>query len=227
MMRLLFLITALILFQLNSLFGQDYYRDISKVSSHFMSENLMFEVDVAIFNLSGKNVLNTKGTVKKNNEWYYSKYHSTETFDNGKQTLIVDHDDKEMTFFVTKMKDTESSFSMETQIEQLKKGIDTVIYLGENNGLRTYELKMKNGIIKSVKVSFSVDKFILKTINYYYNTSLPDFESDMSSVIINYTKFSTDSFKSNPIDFSKYLTKSKGKYIPTSAYSSYKLSIIQ
>ncbi len=226
-MKQSFYISLFLLFFSFPIFGQDYYRDIRKVSTHFMSDYLVLEVDVSVFNLAGSNILKTSGVMKKHKGAYYSKYYTTETFDDGKQTLILEHKEKEMTYFMSKDKSVKSNFNYDTQLEQLKKGIDTVIYLGTKNGITTYELKMENGLIKSAKISFTTETFILKSIQYYYNTSLPDIESDISSVIINYTRFSTDSYKSNTIDFSKYLTKSKGKYIPTSAYSSYKLSIIQ
>ncbi len=207
--------------------SQDYFEDVKKISGKFSSDYLSIDVIATTFDIYGNQKYKTKAMIRKSKLKSYTNHLDVEIFDDGSETLIIDHETKEITLFI-EPKDkinNKSDFDFEAQLETIRKSIDTVIFLGDKSGVRTYRMETKDDLISSINIAFNLDNFTLKKIVYNYNQEkTAHLETSYST--IEYTKFKVDPISNNFFLKKKYILKDKGNYKVTPSFSNYKLEVI-
>jgi hypothetical protein len=206
-------------------YSQDYFEDVKKISNRFSSDYLSIDAVATTYDLYGKENYSTEAVLRKSKLKSYTKHLNTEVLEDGKETIIIDHETKEITLFTEIKNQKQASFDFEAQLSNLKKNIDTIIFLGDKDGKRTYEIETKDELISSVQMEFNYKNYALTKIIYTYN-QVKGVSLETSYSTIHYTHFSTNPISDKFFYKKKYLLKSKGAYVPSPSFSHYKLEVI-
>lgn len=206
-------------------YSQNYFEDVKKISNHFSSDYLSINAIATTYDLYGKANYSTEAVLRKAKEKQYTSHLETEILDDGKETVIIDHELKEITLFTASKKKNQNEFNFDTQLTSLKKYIDTIIFLGDKDGKRTYQIETKDELIASVKIIFNYKNYALTKIIYTYN-QVEGLNFQTSYSVIQYTQFNTQPISDVFFLKKKYLLKSKGTYVLSPSFSHYKLEVI-
>ncbi len=213
------------LFLLNSVYAQDLRKDLL---SYFKAFNEMssYAIDVSLveydsLHLGGRNV--TTAHLKKEGPNTYTNFMGQETIVVAKDEIVVDHSSNLIILYSNLKVAQPPQYTIPMDTFRLYKFMDTLIYRGSVNGLKTYHLNFTKGNIKAVDIVFSEDSKLISWYTEYFAEG-----NEETSVIKRETKIKYKEYKgTNEIvnDFKKYVIKTTNGYELTEKYKKYELEV--
>ena len=206
-------------------YTQDYFVDVKKVSERFASDYLTIDAVATAYDLYGNKSYSTKAVLRKSKAKQYTNHLNVEVLDDGKETIMIDHESASITLFKAVKNKQKHKFDIEAQLASIKQKADTILFLGDNNSLRTYRIETNDEFIASIQVTLNYKTHTLTKIVYTYN-QVKGLDVETSYSVVEYTKFSTQAISDSFFQRKKYILKNKGTYVPSTSFSHYKIEII-
>ncbi len=204
--------------------AQDYFEDISKVSEQFTSKYLTVDVEVKMYKSSqARGEIYSHAMLRKKGDKYYSRAGSRETISDGVQSILVDHLNKEVIVFHESKKSQQ--FDLNSELDQLKKNIDSVEYVGQKNGGTTYIIHNPLELIERTVITFDSQTHYLRKVVYYYNQKDTKANMGMYKSEVIYTRFSQNAPSESVYDLKKYIRKRAEKTELAESYKDYTLTV--
>lgn len=226
--RVLFLFLFLLLSQTVS-FAQGEIDILKKAMNQYWDlENYSMEI-VAYGYLKSQNdkkIKLSEGTTMKRGNKLITKSSDNDLLIDGKEMLIVDHQEQTIALGRWTGELSNQNLDRRHSIDSLEAMGGRIVFLGEKNGDKTYQLEIPKGLIKTMEIVLDTNNHYKKITQYF--RPLEKMVSGYSKTEIIYKR--TD-FNPPPLihfDFNQYLTKSKKKQKrkPTSAYAAYTYEVI-
>lgn len=213
-----------------SLFSQQDPKSLLKetTQAYLDANDLSMDVNVQTYSTStGQGTLLGKGMIRKSGNNYYSKFLTDELIVNGNCTVVLDHNEKTITWYDANDKKKKGGKNQELPNMDSLAFQDSVAYKGLVNGQRHFVFYSRSAAsaISMTEVYINDASRFIEKIVYYYRANNTDEAYDMFKVVIDYVNISTTPPSKTYFSESKYLTYSKGLPVLTSAYSGYQLNV--
>lgn len=200
--------------------AQDIKNDLLKMRKFYEQANsLSMNIEVKAYGNDGKEIYSDKGKVQKSGKLYYSDMTSRTMISNQKGVIVVDNNKKIILYT--------SSSSPGTDIP-----VDTVIpkdvklrYVSKDGKQKRIEMiDPASPLYEKTEVIINARDNSLEGVVYYYKPKNESEEIAFKKVEIKYTGIEVNS-SIPPSVFSEkeFVSEVKGKLVPSSKYSGYKL----
>jgi hypothetical protein len=220
---------ALFIFNSFASGAQDYKSDFKKSIKFYSSAtDLSMSVNVKTFESSNDKTGTSLGSGKmyRSSKKYYSNFMNTEIIDDGNKVLMIDHADKQASYY------PDHSIIgnipvIDKDMDSLLKSADSVIYIGAKEGGIQYTCYgKKEDLISKYNITFSSKDYHVSKIEYFYNQKNKDFEIEQYKLIVNYTSVSTSKVtETEKFKLENYISSNDKGYVLKSKYSGYKLQV--
>ncbi len=198
--------------------------------AYLEAKNLSMDVVVHTFtSASDPGTLLGNGMIRKSEENYYSKFLTDELIVNGTCTVVLDHQEKTVTWYDAEKEKKKKDKNRNQQLpnlDSLANG-DSIVYRGLENGQRHflfYSRSIKTAI-RLTEVFIDDQTHFITQIVYFYNDNTAEEAYDMYKVVIDYVNISTTKPTETFFSERKFLSYTKGTPALTASYSKYKLII--
>ena len=210
-------------------FAQNAATELSKTTQAYIAaDNLSMDAEVTVYKdkNDNKGSLMGLGLIRKTKENYYSKFVTDEMISNKHCTLIIDHDDKTVTYFeAANLIKNKKNYQLPNIDSLLTHNNDSVVYIGLQNGYKHFSFYNKFSPIIQTDLFIDQKTSFVKKIVYYYADSNEEESYDMYKVMIEYKNISLKNPGSDFFSEKKYIQMQKGQPVLNANYKNYKLTI--
>lgn len=221
--RIKTLIVALLI--VGSAFAQTA-QEILTASGDAFRDNEYLSMEVSMYNYvssTAQGVLVGKGTMRRSKDAYYSKFMNDEMISNKNCTVILNHETKNMYCFTgEKQKRGKQTVAPP---DSLARDGDSLVLAAVENNCNHVIIYHKNSYFLKTELYISIATSLPSKIIYYYAEANEDFTTDMYKTELLYEKISFEKPDGDLFSVEKYVEKKNGKWIATTAYKNYKLTV--
>jgi len=207
-------------------YGQDYLNDFRKVNAYFFdTESYEVDINIKVFDHSKNNALisSIRYEFKKNGKSIFYTMRGINMLVNEKYALTI-RDDQRLIHLVHKNASDNKKDKIDFSTEAVFESIDSVAFIGNENGNLLYKLHDYDGYISEVYAYIDDSNYRLNKLRYFYS----DYQDNniYYEVVILYDNWNDGPvFKSNDFSERRYVRKTKNGYETTLEYSDYTLIV--
>ena len=194
------------------------------------AKDLSMDVDVYTYvSATQPGELLGQGQIRKSGDSYYSKFLTDELIVNKNCTVVLDHNDKTITWYDHEKNKKQKNKSPELPNLDSISGGDSIVYKGIVNGQRHFLFYSRSlfSSIRLTEVLINDQSHFVERIVYFYRDNSNDEAYDMYKVVIDYVNISTARPSASCFSEGKYISYSKGKPVLNAAFSKYELIIAE
>lgn len=214
----------------NSLPAQSVIAELQKVRNAYSStKNLSAQVTVVAYKEDRKGALLGTGKFCKNGELYYSRFNNEEMLINQQGTLVIDHDEKYITWFEPLAKAVNKTSTFISIDSLINKG-DSAIDNGIANGHHKFTIYSEGIVEKTVMLVDIKTNLVNKLITYYRQLGSRAINGEeqeqagLYKVEVEY-KNSIAPFDQQVFSESKYIIFKHKKPLLTKAFADYRITV--
>jgi len=191
------------------------------------SEYLSVDVDVRSYASRSdiKGELLGKGLIRKSRSNYYSKFRTDEMIVNDDCTVIIDHEERSITYLdddKAKKKRNRSSVQL-PNIDSMMRGGDSLVYRGVKQGLRHFTFYSKRSYITQTELYVDEQTKFIRKVIYFYAQNTNNEAYDVYKIELDYDTTNTQRPADTYFDEEKFVSYQKGRPVVNTAYKSYRL----
>lgn len=205
-----------------SLLGQnDVKNELRMIRDVYTKTNYFsFDVEAYSYNYKSDKIpkLLGKGSAKKGIDCYYSNFGGYEYVLNGKQTLIIDNNNKSITIYDI---DAKVKSEMDINFDSLALFADSISFDRSSNGQKHFVFYTTKGYVNKTEIFADPSNNFVTKILYHYVSSNQEFEIGFDRVEVNYKNIKTNEITKSFFLFENYINKEKSTIKPVGKYRSY------
>lgn len=223
----------IIIFLLQTTFAQNSaaVTELLKVrNAYIQATKLSFDVEVYSYKdkFTKKPQLVSKGTAIKFNEKYYSSFLKLDLiiFDKN-SSLIIDHDEKKMDYYVYDLKKEKTPKEFQLNFDSLALASDSIKVGAIDKGIKKYTMYTNNSLIIQTELYIDVKTNYVQRILYFYASSDDYQEIEVDRLDIYYKNISTNVLNTDVFNSDLYFKKNgKNSVIVSQKYKGYTINYL-
>jgi len=228
MKKNLFSLFSIIIYASSFCFSQDVSGILKKVSDAYINSPV-YSADVIVNGFTSKSdkvgSLIGTGMIRKSNSNYYSKFLTDEMVANKSCVLLIDYNDKTITYFDSVSdKYKAKKFSL-ADIDTLLYLNDSTVYKGVTNGLIKISVYNSKSAITQADIYIDEKTDFIEKLIYYYKEANTEESNDIYKIVIEYKNITTTVSDMSVFSESKFVTITNKKPVLTYIYKNYSLVV--
>lgn len=210
--------------------AQNGFKEFKKTMEAYASiKQMNFDVEVMAYEkkTSAKPQLLGKGFVKKQDDFFYSRFAENELLQHKGKTLMINTGARQIDYYEYSTKNMSSNalnLDFKSLMDSLASRPDSnFIYEGVKEGLRRFSRKTPDETIRQTDFYIDPKTNLMTRVVYYYAEGYDDAEVPFTTVIINYKNTHLTATPQQFFALDKFIQKNGAGYVGTANYKGFKV----